>query len=224
MNNYNDRGKGGFNKHKGGGDRGHGGGRPSFGGDKRGGSKFGGSRDNKPTEMFSATCATCQKSCQVPFRPSNDKPVYCSDCFSKKSDAGGRDSRNEGRPNDRQQKDRFPARREHSNDRSQDSGHEIRKRLSDIEAKLNKILDLINPPTAPQNKTVQVLEKKQKKEIVKKEVDKGELKKVVEKAVAVKVEKKPVAKKPAKKVAKKVVKKVVKKAVKKVAKKVAKKK
>jgi CxxC-x17-CxxC domain-containing protein len=34
-----------------------------------------------PREMFSATCASCGKSCQVPFQPSGDKPVYCSDCF-----------------------------------------------------------------------------------------------------------------------------------------------
>lgn len=34
-------------------------------------------------EMFSTTCASCGNTAQVPFRPSNDRPVYCSDCFSK---------------------------------------------------------------------------------------------------------------------------------------------
>jgi len=33
-------------------------------------------------EMFSATCASCGKACKVPFQPKNDRPVYCSDCFS----------------------------------------------------------------------------------------------------------------------------------------------
>ena len=33
-------------------------------------------------EMFSAVCASCGRSCQVPFQPRNDRPVYCSDCFS----------------------------------------------------------------------------------------------------------------------------------------------
>ena len=28
-----------------------------------------------------ATCSKCGKSTEVPFRPTNGKPVYCSDCF-----------------------------------------------------------------------------------------------------------------------------------------------
>jgi len=34
-------------------------------------------------EMFPATCAQCGKNTQVPFEPRGDKPVYCSDCYSK---------------------------------------------------------------------------------------------------------------------------------------------
>ena len=33
-------------------------------------------------EMFDAVCADCGKNCKVPFQPRNDRPVYCSDCFS----------------------------------------------------------------------------------------------------------------------------------------------
>jgi len=36
-----------------------------------------------PREMHSAVCAECSKPCQVPFKPRGDRPVYCSDCFSK---------------------------------------------------------------------------------------------------------------------------------------------
>jgi CxxC-x17-CxxC domain-containing protein len=32
-------------------------------------------------EMFEATCTSCGKPAQVPFRPSGDRPVYCSDCY-----------------------------------------------------------------------------------------------------------------------------------------------
>ncbi|MHC1695707.1 MAG: zinc-ribbon domain containing protein [Eubacteriales bacterium] len=35
-------------------------------------------------EMFSATCAACGATCKVPFQPRDDRPVYCSDCFSNK--------------------------------------------------------------------------------------------------------------------------------------------
>ena len=33
-------------------------------------------------EMFPATCAACGKRTQVPFKPRDGKPVYCSECFS----------------------------------------------------------------------------------------------------------------------------------------------
>ena len=36
-----------------------------------------------PREMFSAVCASCGLDCKVPFQPRDDRPVYCSDCFSK---------------------------------------------------------------------------------------------------------------------------------------------
>ena len=36
-----------------------------------------------PREMFTAVCAECGKDAQVPFQPRGDRPVYCSDCFSR---------------------------------------------------------------------------------------------------------------------------------------------
>jgi CxxC-x17-CxxC domain-containing protein len=38
--------------------------------------------DRAPRELFSATCSSCGREAQVPFRPNGSKPVYCSDCFS----------------------------------------------------------------------------------------------------------------------------------------------
>ena len=49
----------------------------------------GGGFDNRPKEMFKAICGECQKECEVPFKPRNDRPVYCKDCFQKNK-AGGR--------------------------------------------------------------------------------------------------------------------------------------
>ncbi len=34
-------------------------------------------------EMFTANCASCGAEAKVPFRPREDRPVYCSDCFAK---------------------------------------------------------------------------------------------------------------------------------------------
>lgn len=36
-------------------------------------------------EMHSATCAECGKETQVPFKPSGERPVYCRDCYSQRS-------------------------------------------------------------------------------------------------------------------------------------------
>ena len=44
-------------------------------------------RDRGPREMFAATCSSCGREAQVPFRPTSGKPVYCSDCF--RSQRGG---------------------------------------------------------------------------------------------------------------------------------------
>ena len=34
-------------------------------------------------QMFDAVCASCGKTCKVPFQPREDRPVYCSECFAK---------------------------------------------------------------------------------------------------------------------------------------------
>ncbi|MGI6712466.1 MAG: zinc-ribbon domain containing protein [Bacillota bacterium] len=34
-------------------------------------------------EMHSVICAECGIETQVPFKPINDRPVYCRDCFQK---------------------------------------------------------------------------------------------------------------------------------------------
>ena len=33
-------------------------------------------------EMFEVTCDGCGCAATVPFKPTNDKPVYCSECFA----------------------------------------------------------------------------------------------------------------------------------------------
>src|SRR3989338_8264812 len=39
--------------------------------------------------MYKSVCANCGKSCEVPFKPSGDRPVYCRDCFRERSEGGG---------------------------------------------------------------------------------------------------------------------------------------
>ena len=63
--------------------------RERYSGRSEGRSGFGRDRDSerRPREMHEVTCDKCGKQCQVPFRPSGDKPVLCSDCFREKSDS-----------------------------------------------------------------------------------------------------------------------------------------
>ena len=48
------------------------------------GGRFGGPRDFGPREMHKATCADCKAECEVPFKPTEGKPVYCRDCWAKR--------------------------------------------------------------------------------------------------------------------------------------------
>jgi CxxC-x17-CxxC domain-containing protein len=36
-----------------------------------------------PREMHNVTCSDCGKATQVPFKPTEGRPVYCRDCFQK---------------------------------------------------------------------------------------------------------------------------------------------
>lgn len=71
------------------------------------GRKFGG-RDSRPTMMHDAVCSQCGDDCQVPFRPSGDKPVLCNKCFRPEQ----REDRGPSRYSDRKpSRGRFQERR-----------------------------------------------------------------------------------------------------------------
>lgn len=81
------------------------GGNGRFGGNSGGGSQFRGN-SKKPFQrnsrfgnrsgdsigaMHKAICAECGTTCEVPFRPNGEKPVYCKNCFGNmgRGDTGG---------------------------------------------------------------------------------------------------------------------------------------
>ncbi len=94
---------------RGGSSRGNSRGRSSFGdrdsSDDRGRGSFGGRgrRDSgrsdrgprRDVQMTKVTCSSCGEKCEVPFKPTSSKPVYCNDCFSKEGkSSSGRGSNN----------------------------------------------------------------------------------------------------------------------------------
>ncbi len=70
--------RGGFNKGRGGDRGGNRGGGFNRGGDR------GGGFDRGPREMHKAVCAECKQECEVPFKPTEGKPVFCRECFQKR--------------------------------------------------------------------------------------------------------------------------------------------
>ena len=127
---------------RGGGFRGgNGGGRPSFGGGRP---SFGGGRggDRGPVTMHKAVCDECHKSCEVPFRPSGDKPVYCNDCFGSKRDDGDRAPRREF--SDRGPKRDFDSKPAQSSfvkpaQVSSPVSDDVKKQLSEMNSKLDRL-------------------------------------------------------------------------------------
>ncbi|MBP9802005.1 hypothetical protein KBC40_00250 [Patescibacteria group bacterium] len=144
----------------GGRDRGFGGGR-SFGGGR--------DRDRGPVEMHSAVCDGCGNDCEVPFRPSSGKPVYCNDCFKNNDSRPQRDNR--------------------SSDRGQ-GNDQLKETLSAVNKKLDQILDLLAPKTTSSKakaKDLEVMfedaEVEVKPKAVKKTTKKDEAVKTVKKVV-----------------------------------------
>jgi len=51
-----------------------------------------GASDSSRPAMHQAVCANCGQNCEVPFKPSGDRPVLCSNCFKGKDSQGPRQS------------------------------------------------------------------------------------------------------------------------------------
>ena len=63
--------------------------RPRFNDSPRYAGGAGRSSSRGPVEMHKAICDNCGKECEVPFRPTSGKPVFCSNCFENQR--GGSD-------------------------------------------------------------------------------------------------------------------------------------
>ena len=44
----------------------------------------GGNRNFGPREMHKTVCNECKQECEVPFKPTEGKPVFCRECFQKR--------------------------------------------------------------------------------------------------------------------------------------------
>jgi CxxC-x17-CxxC domain-containing protein len=120
-------GQGGFKKAGGGG----------FGGPKRRDSGAGGFEK----KLYDATCDNCGNACQVPFRPSGGKPVYCRDCYRA---MGGGEEQTFDRGHKMDSGERRHG-KHFSHDRHPGHGGpgELKNDLERISAKLDRILRIL---------------------------------------------------------------------------------
>ena len=77
--------------------------------------------DRGRPQMHDAECSKCGKHCQVPFRPTGTKPVFCSECFRPEGDAR-------------------PSFRPRTSERTGPQSNVSLDQLKQINAKLDKIL------------------------------------------------------------------------------------
>lgn len=120
-------------------------------------------RDSNKPAMHRATCAECGDSCEVPFRPTGGKPVFCNNCFrreDKKPSQGHSHTHSESKKPD-----------------------QFKEQLEKLNYKLDKILKLLD--STPKEAVMTAPEQKVKTPKLKKEPKKGakkEVKKVIKKA------------------------------------------
>ena len=123
-------------------------------------------RDSQRPTMHSAVCDACKKTCEVPFKPTGNKPIYCSSCFSKQ--------RGDSRQN-RFSRPRFENR---DDNKSSQSHEEILKGIKALNYKLDELFKFLPTTTPTKKPKAKVKKKVAKKKVVKKKVVK---KKVVKK-------------------------------------------
>jgi CxxC-x17-CxxC domain-containing protein len=150
--------------------------RSSFGGGR---SSFGG-RDGVRPQMHQAICDDCGNECEVPFRPSGDKPVFCNNCFKRDGDSGNvRGGRDFSRPSYGRDRDsERPAFKKDDNygnnrdggfkksfDNAEKPADKYKEQLDALNTKLDKILMFLAPAAIVVNKQEQakVEEKSMKK-------------------------------------------------------------
>ena len=56
------------------------------------------SSTRRDSEMTKVTCSSCGEKCEVPFKPTSDKPLFCNDCF-KKDSRGSSERSSDRKPN-----------------------------------------------------------------------------------------------------------------------------
>jgi CxxC-x17-CxxC domain-containing protein len=91
-------------------------------------------------ELHKATCDACGRECDLPFKPTNNKPVYCRSCF-RKDGPEQRESGQDRRPEPHGRNDRFESKDRNDRVESRESGNSAE--IEQINRKLDKIMKFL---------------------------------------------------------------------------------
>lgn len=107
------------------------------------GSKYGSKKpyNGERKQMHDATCSTCGADCKVPFRPSGDRPILCSQCFEQKNEGGF--SGTERRFESRDRKPSFDRKAPMVHNRPDPQIAELKGELRTMHSKLDRIMQML---------------------------------------------------------------------------------
>ena len=159
----------------------------------------GGDRDRERPEMHTAICSECGKSCEVPFRPTGEKPVYCRECFAGKREDGPRAPRDGGfgfdrAPQRNQGRDFGDKPSFKPEQRSAPSGagdEDTKRQLVEVTRKLDRLITVVEKLVEAKNPGASAMPEAKKAPVMEKKAEK-----MPEKTVAKAGEKKPEVKAP----------------------------
>jgi len=109
--------------------------------------RFGGGRDRGPVIMHQAICDQCGKPCEVPFRPTTGKPVYCNSCFGGKKEIGN--NRDRDRSSQRNY-DRYsaPIKSDFGSEIGKGNNNEVKKQLEILNGKMDLLIKAVKAMTS----------------------------------------------------------------------------
>src|SRR3989338_10103671 len=141
-------------------------GRPNFSKKNWGGQNS----SDRQTVMHPAVCSNCGKDCDVSFRPTNGKPVYCKECFGNKRNS----DRGDERPRRNESIERLQSKPHFDGGKGND---DVKKQLEGIHNKLDHLMHSVDALT--QKKPSQ---RKEKTSNSQEDLSKKVIKKIVKKS------------------------------------------
>ena len=119
--------------------------------------RFGGD-DRGERQMFGAVCDNCGKHCEVPFKPTGEKPVYCSDCFEDMGNGRDRQYNDNdtygNKRNDRNDRGRNDSYASSASSGSGISDKQFQEFVYALDKKLDMVIDLLT--LIAEKKTVRI--------------------------------------------------------------------